>query len=80
MPDFFYEWLKVLIYYLNLFLGNIQLVQYLKEFLLLARKPDPFFVFFLFFIVFSVIIGVVFLFLANIFKRKKVQIRERRRR
>ena len=46
MPDFVFEWLKIIIYYLNLLLGNIAIVRILKNFASKASKT-PYLMYFL---------------------------------
>ncbi len=43
MPDFIYRWIEILIYYLNLFLGNIEFVQFLKS--IIKERERMFYVF-----------------------------------
>ncbi len=43
MPDFIYRWIEILIYYLNLFLGNIEFVQFLRR--ILAQQEPMFYIF-----------------------------------
>jgi len=46
MPDFVFEWLKIVVYYLNLLLGNIAIVRFLKNFAGKAAKT-PYLMYFL---------------------------------
>ena len=70
MPDLIFRWLKILIYYLNLFLGNVGIVKVLKS-LVGGANGKSLFVFFLPSIIFAALgLVILLLFLTRFFKKE----------
>ncbi|MCX7829674.1 MAG: hypothetical protein N2445_01240 [Acidobacteria bacterium] len=71
MPDFLFQWIKLLIYYLNLLFGNIAIVRVLKRFLEKIEQPNLFYYFLPTIIIFAFALVVVLVVLTRLFAKPK---------
>jgi hypothetical protein len=71
MPEFLYEWLKAIVYFLNLLLGNVGFVKYLKDIVANVKNPPAFVSFFPIAFFIAVILVIWLLFITRVFGSKK---------
>ncbi|GEM_PF-1659785 len=71
MPEFLYQWIKLIIYYLNLLFGNIAIVRMLKRMVEKIEQPNLFYYLLPSLIVFAFGIVVVLIVVARLFRNTK---------
>jgi len=71
MPDFIYQWMKIIIYYLNLLFGNIGFVKVLKRFLDKIEQPNLVYYFLPTIILMAFALVVVLVVVTRLFSKPK---------
>jgi hypothetical protein len=71
MPEFLFEFLKAIIFFLNQFLGNIAFIKYLKDIVTNVKNPPGFVSFFPVAFIIAVILVIWLLFVTRFFGPKK---------
>lgn len=75
MPEFLYQWLRLIVYYLNLLFGNIGFVRVLKRFVSKIEQPSIFYYLFPTIIAFAFAFVVVFVVLTRLLTNKNKEVK-----